>query len=664
MPCYTVNQVLRMKELVTNSRNWLDELRKPGSRLYELQAYAFLVNLIPTGIVPSDEAAIGLTITRFNELVEVLQILDQSFEEIDGNAGGGGSGEIPTDPVEAECDDLISILTDINNNLDIEAKIRIIFNEYLPKIVDALNPSFVSTNNNIITLNNNVITNAEDNTTEILLRIQDTRSELREARERLIEIQSNNKDLEILQRIEDTRIELREARERLIRVEECVCPRIEPREETEIDIDDLVNRIENRIGLLLDAKLNDLYLRLGDFIRLQLEGAISSIRNYIDNPSWLGNLQAQINNINNSLIKLDQLINLLTALQSYLNQQFSLLKADVDLVKNIAENIDTNVSLVYDIVSQLRDRITDLDQIITLIDRSREQEANNARTTHALLGTALITLGIIDDKLDDLNPLLEGSIIAQRCNETQLLPFSGRGLFGVRDQLSALSIQLNLIHQDYCLAQQQQTEEFNGVIQSYNCESETTIDLPFSGNGNQLLINGFQTLSQALLPVQREVCDLSGECFVMAPTDVQEELVLERQLILHWRVDNNQKLKQVSRWTSKIDNPIDDLDWCMHLDQIRWTGGNITIRQYFVGTETRLGGYFLDEQSGLETVEQLISLTKMQRRTPVPRITKNGSTFIESEGVVRRIYKAVIADIVDGKPIPVICLKPPIGGCQ
>lgn len=671
MPCLTTNQIVEIREFLNQVTETLKEWAEPGSRFYELDAYSFLGSFLPCGRVPKADDEIFAANQRIEDIAKALSILAQAKDE----------EEQPPDEGEGDddnCEELIVAINNLSAKLDLTTTINNALNAFIPILVAALNPKFVDVNTNIDESTTRIIGAVVSVTNNVNLArdaISDTRTELREARERLIVIQGANKDVEILERIHDTRTELREARERLIRVEDCVCPRVEGG--TDFDVDDLILRLMAEINAALDKQAILIFDSLYDQIIL-MEGRLNV---KIDNPNWLAGINAKLDTIIRLLDKLDQIINFLRDLDLYIRTNLDRIALDIKTLINIANNIDANVSSVITALSLLRSIVNEIDNnidivrnlvnqlttisnnILNQVQNISNQNNNNNTQVLLLLGQIISTLNALNNELDRLQPpILSGSIVSSGCLAVNSYAYGGNGFIGLSSQITSLSSQINNLHSELCPTITNNDEVLQGELVTIDCETpDSIIRTPYSGSGLQVIMAGLEVQSNNTLAMHREICKKKEEepnCFIVMPSDVDEELNIPRQLVIHWKVDDENIPIEDAHWSSTIPLPISGLDWETHFESLRWVRGNVVGRWYLQNSTSRLGGYFNTEQDALNTLNQLIQLTTLQPKTPLPRITRNSSTFITSIGLITKPYKVVLADKVGNKIVPIACYTP------
>lgn len=678
MPCLTTEQILNINNFLNQVISTLTEWSQPGSRFYELDAYSFLGGFLPCGRVPKADDEIFAANQRIQNLNDALAILANATEDTTQS-----EGEEETD----SCAQLVAAINALSAKLDLTTTINNALNAFIPILIAALQPKFDTVNNNIDNSTDIILsghTTINENVNDVKIGINDTRIELREARERLIVIQSENRGIEILERIHDTRTELREARERLIVVEDCVCPRIEIGENNEIDVDDLIARLMAEINIALERNailiFDSLYYEIGNMIT-NLEARLNV---KIDSPAWLPGINAKLDLIIELLKKLDEIIAFLKDLDVYLRGILGKIALDIEALINIANNIDASVSSIQTALSLLNQTINQLENNVEIIRNLLNQLSNvtnnilnqvqnlqntvnnqNVDLTPVLLaiGGIVSLINSLQQDVDRLQPPnIAGSTNSNGCLITQTYSYGGIGFNGISSQLSSLSSQINSLHSELCPIIQQEQEIIEGELVNIDCENpDNIITTSFSGNGLRAIVAGLETNSNNLVKIHQEICKQKAEepnCFVVVPSDVDEELPIPKQLIIHWRVDNIEEIGKVSKWQSTIPLPISNLNWQTHFENLRWVRGNVTGRWYLQNSTARLGGYFETEQNAIDTLNQLIQLTTLEPKTTLPRITKNSSTFIQSVGVVTRPYKAVIVEKQGNQIIPIQCFTP------
>ncbi len=162
-----------------------------------------------------------------------------------------------------------------------------------------------------------------------------------------------------------------------------------------------------------------------------------------------------------------------------------------------------------------------------------------------------------------------------------------------------------------------------------------------------------------------EACEEDKEthCEVLLPSDIYQELNVESQLMIRFGTE----YPKTTGWGTRIHipNPIANLDWCTHFDDLKWERGPIVGRVYFENSGIYTGGYFKDEEEAKRVLNQLKALSKSAVTRPF-RITKEGSPRRNPVQQRTRAVRAVVAIMAPGGEIlekRCYCPPPPEKPC-
>ncbi|WP_460193647.1 hypothetical protein [Thermosynechococcus sp. FA-CM-4201] len=150
-------------------------------------------------------------------------------------------------------------------------------------------------------------------------------------------------------------------------------------------------------------------------------------------------------------------------------------------------------------------------------------------------------------------------------------------------------------------------------------------------------------------------------CTVVLPSDCYSEYKLESQLVIDF--GTQYPSMKGSKWRIHIPDPIENLDWCTHFENLIWHRGQVYGRLYFQG-DSRLitGGYFQSETEAYRVLRMLEKLSKLkENRIRVTKLTKPKRTVKGQQ--TRAVRASVVLFDKDGNVIKGDCWRPPRNGC-
>jgi hypothetical protein len=294
----------------------------------------------------------------------------------------------------------------------------------------------------------------------------------------------------------------------------------------------------------------------------------------------------------------------------------------------------------------------------------------------------------IKKKLDELFPRIEGSgeLVCGEDEEGNPLvtqyQYSNYGLLGLRD---AINTSLQVLKQvltkvcdidiEYPLVE----GELN-----YSCQTGTdedgnpiieTVEQAYTGLGFAGLQDQIAKLAAVNQAILDEVCELENNeepyCYPILPDARFEEFSITTQLTITF--GEQYPTQKGSLWHLVVPNPIANLDWCTHFDNLFINCGSrynaVYGRILWADTKTATSAWFESEETAEMILSYLLSLSTSPPRNPVNpiRITKNGVSRRSRETPFTiRAVKAAISFFNEGSfdPSQVICLAPPPGGCN
>lgn len=155
--------------------------------------------------------------------------------------------------------------------------------------------------------------------------------------------------------------------------------------------------------------------------------------------------------------------------------------------------------------------------------------------------------------------------------------------------------------------------------------------------------------------------DADKGCTVVLPSDCYSEYKLESQLVIDF--GTQYPTMKGSKWRIHIPDPIENLDWCTHFENLIWHRGQVYGRLYFQG-DSRLitGGYFQSETEAYRVLRMLEKLSKLkENRIRVTKLTKPKRTVKGQQ--TRAVRASVVLFDKEGNVIKGDCWRPPRNGC-
>lgn len=150
-------------------------------------------------------------------------------------------------------------------------------------------------------------------------------------------------------------------------------------------------------------------------------------------------------------------------------------------------------------------------------------------------------------------------------------------------------------------------------------------------------------------------------CTVVLPSDCYSEYKLESQLVIDF--GTQYPTMRGSKWRIHIPDPIENLDWCTHFENLIWHRGQVYGRLYFQG-DSRLitGGYFQSEAEAYRVLRMLEKLSKLkENRIRVTKLTKPKRTIKGQQ--TRAVRASVVLFDKEGNVVKGDCWRPPRNGC-
>jgi len=282
--------------------------------------------------------------------------------------------------------------------------------------------------------------------------------------------------------------------------------------------------------------------------------------------------------------------------------------------------------------------------------------------------------------LDDLNtqnpqPFIQGSGVYGCGNGTfspVIYSYSGVGLLGIQNQIDQLFGLDKQILTEVCEIGSSPFgsmpfPEISGQIEYFDCDSNTTQTILYSGNGLEGLHRQMDALTTVVKVGVKASCE-STEPVVIMPDARYEQFKPSGQLQI--TLGTRYPTQQGSLWHLYIPNPLDVFNWCEHFELLRLTKGNIYGRLEWANSKIPTAAYFESEE---EARRVLLYVAKLSTATPTvdelgqPKILIQKGNSSKRRNIETRTMRAVRAAAStfgeNGEVSTVKCYKPPPEGC-
>lgn len=738
MPCLTTAQITEVLEYIDGAKTFLNQQGFcPGSRFCELEAYAFDIALLPVGTVPADEEGRKLASLNDINLSKAEEIIKSATPDI-----VPPEDEPPVDlppPIESTGDACTDITNAINRLSSLDFGITI--NQLQTELYD-LKVSVTSLINpdNLVTINSNILGVVAIIDNEILpslaflvnssgildadiayiktqidttlLRLEDTRIELKEAREccHRLEVELSERTVEILERIHDTRVELKEARDDAKEVLTILKTDISGTLQGEncTDLDPSYNY--TGLGLVgLQSQMSALSLQVKDLTTVvcgvssvDVTAQIAELRaTLIAQASALAMLIADIETGSGGGGYADLLTAIQTKLDVILNEINNLVVgSDVEVnldpilaaIAALKLDGDDNANTIINNISSVQTTINTLDlstvnnTLNQLIQYAGDTQSTVNNTYTELTGTTtapptkldriLIGLELLDvilGLLEQLQNLLTDKTLTNTsysCDEEGILQpktytASGDGFDFVASALSILSIQLNDLQLIVGCNNGADSVSIEGSFTTYDCDTKEIV-LPYSGNGILGVESAITALSKQIDNLRVITCESAKDCTLILPGDEFAEVFVPRQLsVTILPVDMEGKKYDDYRKFIHVPNPVDDINWCTHIEPFKFWRGKSTGRVSWENSKLWSGSTYRDEDECVRISNHIASISTRTAVDPDGRFTKRGSPkYNQKPPIEYHAVKAVITSLnPDGTVKEKICLTRPPNGC-
>lgn len=290
---------------------------------------------------------------------------------------------------------------------------------------------------------------------------------------------------------------------------------------------------------------------------------------------------------------------------------------------------------------------------------------------HQLIKIVLGANQQILEKICNLNieyPLIEGSGVYD-CGTfpPTLYYYSGLGFLGIQNQVEQLFKLDKQILAEVCDIDSSpfgSSPDISGQIEYFDCDRTSQIIL-YSGNGLQGLSNQVNALTTVVKTAVQAACD-SGSIVVM-PDARYEHFKAVRQLKITW--GTRYPTQQGSLWDSYLPNPLPNLNWCDHFEQLQVTKGNVKGHVEWENSKIPTGIYCETEEEARRILLYLVTLSAAiptldaSGQPKIVIIKGNSSKRIIQERTLRAVRVAISEIGEDGNVSSVQCFTPPLEGC-
>lgn len=492
-------QVASVISVLENVVSFLDT--SVSSRFGELQAFLgtnVLGALLPAGTVPASEEDLTLTQLREDDLTNVIDILS-------------GLSEVTIPPTEDNtCAELIIAINNlVNNTTTIRNIIKVELESNNTNIISPINTNVNNSRETILLEIYQYFTTLIGDISTLSSTVNNIRFDTTYIRTEVDSIFTRT--TEILQRIEDTRIELKQTADRVIQIWECI-------HTPESTVDNPVCRPSTGGGGDVDftaviTEIQTCCERLSgeiEIVRVQLNTRFNELNQVvlnrtstiIDNTSAIGNLlnivntkvvsiQNTVNNIETIIPDIDlpeDIVNKITEINNVTNE-----------TNNVVTNNNTSIQNINNNLFNISNQITNLGDVTN----------NIQNTTNNIYNT---TSGCsIDMGLGTFYPC--GS-------PTDLTPVLTAIKDLKEDLFETISTEWNI----------------------YDCDKLLLESIPMSGNFISIIPDFIRGLGVKLDNLQTIACK-SSECMpiVIEPNDLPNNFIKETQLYITWESDSGSR---------------------------------------------------------------------------------------------------------------------------
>lgn len=684
MPTLTVDQITTIVSDLEASVSFLDSTVR--DRLGELTAFDLVSGLIPVGRIEPSEEDLGINDSRITRLKADIQILKRALGDSSADDEDSEDGSVNAD---GTCEGINAALVLIANNLDFSAQINAIVPLIVAGVVAGLAAQFTA-----------IITRIDEAETAISAKIDAQTSILNTINTRTQTILTNVNNMRTVVDTISTNVT---SIKTTVEATQTTVNAINLRTITQSTN---INTINTNVSSVLTnqsaytSTINTISTNVSTLLNEGVEVDLSSVNTKLDaHTTTLNSITNSLTSVSTSVTTINNNVSTLVTANSTVNTKLDTISTnvttlinegvDVDLspistqLTNIQTTVTANLTCCNENGTSLTSIITTLANLDVSVDFTPVLTAIGVLTTLSNNISADVTATLentiqIESSLEAVAqeidfPQLSGSIAIQKCENPTTTAYSGKGFVGLQSLIVGVALQINSLHQELCNISSSDQTDVEGSLPRITCDENqesgwlALSPYTYTGKGLTAISYGINAIGASIAEVQKAVCQYTEpKCFVMAPEEQYHEFEVRRQLLIKWREDNTLPLKKASKWDGgKIPLPIEGLDWCTHLDHLRWHRGNVPGRLYYEGTDFYTGGYFENEDIAVQFLVQLGALSQLPKKNNgFPRITKYGSLRVQPRQCTTRPYAAVITELdANGFPVVVECLSPPRGGC-
>ena len=291
---------------------------------------------------------------------------------------------------------------------------------------------------------------------------------------------------------------------------------------------------------------------------------------------------------------------------------------------------------------------------------------------HQLIKIVLGANQQILEKICNLNieyPLIQGSGI-YNCGTFPPTPYyySGLGFLGIQNQMEQLFNLDKQILAEVCDIDSSpfaSLPDISGQIEYFDCDRTSQVIL-FSGNGFQGLSNQVNALTEVVKTGIKATCDTGA--IVVMPDARYEHFKAVRQMKITW--GTKYPTQQGSLWDTYLPNPLLNLNWCDHFEQLQVTKGNVKGHVEWENSKIPTGIYCETEEEARRILLYLVTLSAAIPtldafgQPKIVIIKGNSSKRIIQERTLRAVRVAISEIGEDGNVSSVRCFTPPLEGCS
>lgn len=177
------------------------------------------------------------------------------------------------------------------------------------------------------------------------------------------------------------------------------------------------------------------------------------------------------------------------------------------------------------------------------------------------------------------------------------------------------------------------------------------------------LVSKYQEWSILAQRENLKYCDKNDiDAIAILPSDYEIRGKQQTQLFIRWtELENYPVLKMGdSTWQSIVPNPIDNLDWENHFEDLRWYRGEQYAILKYEGIRGNTKGFFLNKAAADAYFDEILTLTKLSERNGSSRYYSDRTDMkLKPREVLIRPYRAYLARInEEGGAEILACLSP------